>query len=385
MSSALAEWDRRIAAQADRARAAATDAYQRHVELGVALRARGRTTDALRELDAAAALRPSSDLQVLRALTLEHAGREDEARRAFRAAWSLDSSDAIKAYYLLTRADGAADAQVDRARAQLKAAYDRERTVNARPSIAPFAVLDAIPDTLSRVPVVGDELTGEAFALLSAGQYDEALAALRHPSSRRPPGERTDSPAAHFARAKEDEARNQVADARREYTAALRGTLAGRSVILVAIARLAQVEGDPAAAIDSFRHAVRLNPNEVTIHWELADALAADGRADERFCELVAGLMIDPLDARVFASAGQSFLDAAQHADAIAAFTRALELNPAAFEVRYALATALTRAGNAAEAARQFDRYERERRDALERRRRAIASEVEREEQGRGR
>ena len=59
-------------------------AYRLHVELGVAYRARGRLADALREFDAAGALRPSaSDVQVLRALTLEAAGRSEEAGRRF--------------------------------------------------------------------------------------------------------------------------------------------------------------------------------------------------------------------------------------------------------------------------------------------------------------
>ena len=100
METALVEWDRRIGAlEAARDReipgAPAQRAYQLHVELGVAYRARGRGADALREFDAAVALRPSaSDVQVLRALTLEAAGRSEEAGKAFRAAWTLDPRDA---------------------------------------------------------------------------------------------------------------------------------------------------------------------------------------------------------------------------------------------------------------------------------------------------
>lgn len=382
MSTALAEWDRRITILEERVKTATTGADQLHIELGVALRARGRMSDAVREFDAAAALRPSSsDVQVLRALTLESAGAVDEARRGFRAAWTLDKSNAVKAYYAL-RAGGALAAQ-DPERPYMTDAYRRLRTATARPSIAPFAVLDAVPDTLSPAPVVGDDLTARGFELLAAGKYTAGVAELRDVPQ--DAARTADAPAAQFARAREDEAHNRVPDAKREYRNALRGTLTGRSGILVAIARLAQVDGNLDEAIDAFRQAVRLAPNDPILHRELASAYSADGRTEDALCELVAALLIDPLDPQAHAAIGQVYIDTAQYADAVAALNRALELRPAGFEVRYALATALTRAGNASEASRQFELYERERRESLERRRRAIANEVDREERARGR
>src|SRR5262249_6908415 len=121
------------------------------------------------------------------------------------------------------------------------------------------------------------------------------------------------------------------------------------------------------------------------IHRELAGAYTGDGRTDDAFSELVAALLIDPLDAQAHAAVGQLYLDTGRHADAIAAFRRALELQPSVFEVRYALATALARSGDAAEASRQFEAYEQQRRAALEQRRRDITTEVEREERARAR
>ena len=154
----------------------------------------------------------------------------------------------------------------------------------------------------------------------------------------------------------------------------------GRSVLFVGIARLAQVEGDLAGAIDAFAQAVRLNPNDPNIHKELASAYAAEGRADEAFGELMAALLIDGRDAQAHAAIGQLYLDAGRDAEAVAAFNRALELMPDRYEIRYALATAHTRLGNTAEAARQLELFERARREALEQRRRDIANEVEQEE-----
>jgi cytochrome c-type biogenesis protein CcmH/NrfG len=64
----------------------------------------------------------------------------------------------------------------------------------------------------------------------------------------------------------------------------------------------------------------------------------------------------------------------------VSAFNRALELMPERYETRYALATAYTRLGRTAEAAHEFELFERIRREKLDERRRNIAREVEQEE-----
>jgi tetratricopeptide (TPR) repeat protein len=388
LGPALAEWDRRIAALRARSDGefagapTAARAYQLHVELGVAYRARGRMADALREFDAAAGIRPSSDVQVMRALTLESDGRVDEAGHAFRAAWSLDPRNPVKAYYAAQRGAGGT-LERERARAVLTDAY-RDMKFDAAPAISvPFVTLGVIPDNLSRTPIVADRSTARGFALLREEKFDEAVAALRKPARDDRTGS-ADSPLAHFTQGQRDEAGNRVAEARREYQAAAAGALAGRSVLLVAIARLAQVEGDSAGAIAAFAEAARLNPNDPNVHKELAAAYAAEGRAGDAFSELMAVVLIDRRDAQTHASIGQLYLDTGRNTDAVAAFGRGLELRPAGYEVRYALATAHTRLGNTAEAARQFEIYDRLRREALDKRRRDIANEVEQEERSRG-
>ena len=122
---------------------------------------------------------------------------------------------------------------------------------------------------------------------------------------------------------------------------------------------------------------MRLNPNYANIHKEFASALAAEGDPDSAFCELMAALLIDRRDPQVHAALGQLYLDTGRNAEAVVALSRALELKPDSYEVRYALATAYTRLGNAAEAERQLDIFDRARREALEQRRRDIANEVE--------
>jgi cytochrome c-type biogenesis protein CcmH/NrfG len=98
---------------------------------------------------------------------------------------------------------------------------------------------------------------------------------------------------------------------------------------------------------------------------------------------LIAAVLIDPMEAQAHAAVGQLYIDTGRYPDAVAALNRALELKPAAFEIRYALATALIRAGNASEGARQMELFERARRAADEQRRRDIADEVERAERPR--
>lgn len=382
-TQALADWDRAVQSfeaqvQRELLTASAERAWRLHVDLGNAYRNRGRLADAIREFDAAASLRSTdSELQLLRALTLEADGHPDAAAAAFRAAWNLVPNDPAKTYEALRRGLLAAD---DRARALgvLEQSYRRMIAGESRPLTSPLAVSDVVPDWASAMPIVGNERTAAGFALLAAGRYNEAAAALGRDPQR--PNAASDSPLRHFERAQRLEADSQVSEARREYAAALTGALAGRSVIYTAIGRLAQVEGDIPGAIDAYRQAVRLNPSDATMRLELANAFVAQGSVDDAFVEIVGGLLINPSSAPLYAGLGQLRLDAGQPDAAIPALTRALELSPDRYELRYALATALARLGRAQEAAVQLEQFERVRRELLERRRTTIQQEVEREE-----
>jgi tetratricopeptide (TPR) repeat protein len=361
MADALSEWDRRIALLEQDA--------DRHIERSVAYRLRGRLDDAVREFDATLVQHPnSSDVHLLRALTLESMQRADDAARGFAAAWAAEPGSLLKAYYVATRpAVNVADRE--RARARLTDVY-RQGSLKRSP---PFLVLDAIPDNLLRAPVVAAGDTAQAFALLAAGHFNEAVIALRQPTRL----DDADTPLSHFLRAQQDERIGEVASARSHYQQALTGALLGRGAIYVAVARLAQVEGDPSAAVEALTQAVALNPNEPYFRKELALAHASEGRVDEAFFEMIAALLIAPGDATTHAAIGQLFLDAGRDDEAVRALTRALELNPDAFEARYGLATALTRLGNTAEATRQLAQFELARREAQDRRRRDIANDVE--------
>jgi tetratricopeptide (TPR) repeat protein len=388
LASALTQWDQAIAALEARtagelAVATPQQAVRLHAERGLTYRARGRLEDALRELDRAAALAEesataagknpdASDIHLLRALTLRAAGKTEDAARAFHTAWALDAHNAVKAYYALQSHGTTTPAERDRAYGVLVETYRILAAQTAAPSTPPFPMLDPISDLLAPAPVVGDETTGRGFALLAARRYSEAVDALARGGAATKESART-----HLARGQAAEAAGHVPEARREYAAALDGTLAGRSVIHVAIGRLAQVDGDLPAAIEALRQAADLNPLDALIRQELAQAYAGQGDDAAAFAELVAALLVDPRRAAVHAAIGQLHLDAGRAEEAIPALTRALELNPDGYEIRYALAMALTRLGRTDEAARQLEAYDRVRRELLERRRQTIEREVQ--------
>jgi tetratricopeptide (TPR) repeat protein len=381
LNTALAEWDRSIKALESRVRRelpAASDqrAFQLRIELGLTYRQRGRLEDALREFDAAATGQPgASDVHVLRALTLAAAGKGADAGRAFRTAWLRDAANPVKAYLAVGPGSGLDAAERGRARQVLRDAFERTLATDKLPPGSPFLVLDPVPDTLSRTPIVADAGMARAFARLAEGKFDDAVAAFSGPDSITAPLE-GDSPLAHFERGRAGEIDGRQADARRAYTAALAGTLTGRHVLYVGIGRLAQVDGELDAAIEGFGHAVRLNPNDPLIHRELAGAYAAAGRIDDAFAELVAALLIDPRDVEAIAAVGQLFLDSDRADDAVAALRKAVGMKPNGLKTRYAFAVALSRAGQTEEAARQFAEFERMSRQALEDRRREVAGQA---------
>jgi len=382
VGAAVREWDRGITSledRVDRELAGASDAraYQLHLELGMAYRGRGRWRDAVREFDAAAALRPGgSDLQTLRALALEAAGRFEDAAKSFRLAWRFAPRNPVTAYSLLQRGAGEPSDRMA-AHAVLADVYSRlVRGTQTTPS-AVFPISGILPDTLARTPVIANPMLADVFVMLHAYKLSDASAApTRAPATVRD----SDSARAHFNRGKSHEQANRVGDARREYEAALSGTLIGRHVLYVALGRLALVDGDPAGAVDALMHAVRLAPNDPAIHTELAGAYAVQGLVDEAFRELVAALLIDPGDVHAYAAVGQLRLDAGADEEAVVAFSRALELMPERYEMRFGLATALTRLGRTSEAARQLERFERDRIETEEQRRREIAKDVEQQE-----
>ena len=370
MALALTEWDRQLANLRPQG-----DALNAHHMRGLAYYQRGRRNDALREFDAMLALHPTpslaSGIHMQRGLALEAIGNASKASEAYRMAWAGDLRNPGKAYVALRRGQLDEDAAA-RARGVLRDAYLRALDGDDR-FLAPFVprLFDLIPDTFSPLPIAGDGLD-RVFALIAAGRLDDAAAALADDTPAPAP---QDSARARIARGGIAEREGRLADARREYAAAIEGTLSGRSALYVAIGRAAQVDGDSEAAIDAFAQAVRLNPDSPVIRRELGSALVAAGRVEDAFTELVAALLISPRDAEVLAAIGQLFLDTDRAADAVAPLRRALVVKADRFQTHYALAVALSRTGRADEAKQEFEQFERLSRQAIDERRRTVAGQ----------
>lgn len=381
MNAALDEWNRTIGALEQRVARELRNAsderrFQLHVELGIAYRLRGRFDDALREFDAAASVQPrASDVHVLRALTLEAAGRDDEAADAYRIAWLRAPSDPAKAYLFLSRARSGEEAEHDRARTALTEVLTRP-TARREPDAAPVPVLDAVPDGLSRTPIAGDRVLAPVFAHLARNRLDDALAAAGDAGA----NDTSATPFTELQRGRSHELEGRYAEARTAYAAALAGTLTGRHMLYVGIGRLAQVDGDIDAAVDAFERAARLSPNDPVLHRELAAAYAAAGRTDAALTELAAALLIDPRDVDAMVASAQLLLDDEHAADAVNVLRRAIDVNPDRVDAHYALAVALSRAGRPDEAARQFERVDRLGREELDERRRTVTGKAGPEE-----
>jgi tetratricopeptide (TPR) repeat protein len=320
---------------------------------GYARIAHGEYTEAIAEFRNAAATDPmiadpaARSASTMRAVAALRQGRSAEARSLLEHSDALeDSSEAHRilgmAYWM--------DAQDDKSIEQLQIAI-RRNPGEERARVA-----------LARV-------------LSSAGQDSDAERALRETLDALP-----DSALARWWLGWGYERVNRFADARREFELAAAGAVAGRSRFYTSIGRLAGDAADVPGAIAAFARSVSASPNDPIGHRYLAGALLQQDRADEAFAELVAALLIDPLDADAHAGIGQIHLNAGRYEDAVAALGHAVELSADYAEARYALATALARLGRTQEAARQFERVEQAQRQMLADRRRKISLDVLKEE-----
>ena len=211
--------------------------------------------------------------------------------------------------------------------------------------------------------------------LSSAGRDEEAVTALEETLRVLP-----DSALAHWWLALSLERLNRFADARREFSQAASGAVAGEGQLHAAVGRSASAAADVPGAIQSFIRAVNANPNDTALHKHLAGSLAQEDRAGEALAEFMAALLINSGDAEAYTGIGQIHLNAGRDADAVDALRRATEIAPASHDARYALANALVRLGRTEEAAEHFVRVEQAQRQMLADRRRGLTHDVLKEE-----
>ena len=96
------------------------------------------------------------------------------------------------------------------------------------------------------------------------------------------------------------------------------------------------------------REALRLSPNSVKAHYDLANALAAQGKLEEAIDHYSAALRINPNYAQAHRNLGIALARQGKSKEAIAHFSAALRIAPGA-QAHYNLGTALAREGSTQE------------------------------------
>ncbi len=211
--------------------------------------------------------------------------------------------------------------------------------------------------------------------LSSAGRDADAQRALQDTLRAIPASGR-----AHWWLATSYEHVNRFADARHEYEQAASMAVAGRSHLLATVGRLASGAADGGGAIDALTRAVADDPANPAWHRLLAGALLLEDRPDDALAEFMAALRLDARDAGAHLGVGQIHLNAGRNTEAVDALRRATELSPDSVEAEYALATALTRLGNARDAARYFEHVQQVQQQRQAERRRTLSLDTLREE-----
>ena len=305
-------------------------------------------------------------------------------------------------------------AQVNAAIDKMSAGLDRweaETAGGSKEQDPPYGRGVLLGDETAAVPVLPLAAYADGFVRLRRGEYRDAIVALRRAAAttmderselatagqlaqegRHLEAERAlraivttrpESGLAHWWLGRVYENLNRIADARQEYEKAVAVALTGRATLYAAIGRLSHTEGNFARATEAFEQRVRLTPNDSVAHKDLAWIYLAQDRTEDALKELGLVISLDPRDFEAHAAIGRSRLEAGDHAGAIVALRRALELKPTLHEARYALALALKQTGRDAESAREMEQFERARREATEDRRRTMATEAQRQEQTR--
>ena len=310
-------------------------------------------TEAIAEFRKAAAIDPLVTDPAARSASMTQAvaalrqGRLEQARSLLEGAEALrDSSEAHRVLGLIYWAN----AQDDKSIGELQTAIRRN------PS-----------DERSRLAL--------ARVLSSAGRDSDAERTLLDTIQAFP-----ESALARWWLGLEHERVNRFADARREFELAAPSAVAGRGRFFAKIGQLASSAADFPGAVEAFARSVGLDLNDAESHKQLAGAFLQQDRAEEALVELIAALLIDPLDAGAHFGIGQIHLNAGRYDEAVTALRRAVGLSENHAEARYALATALMRSGNTQEAAREFDRVQQAQRQALADRRRTMLLDVLKEE-----
>jgi Flp pilus assembly protein TadD len=279
MAGGLTEWDRSVAALEGRV---ASEAARASTDAGAGLRLtlaqmyldRRRPADAVRELDAVAAVwSRRADVHGLRALAFDAMGRSAEAARAFAEAWTLDRDEPVAAYNLLRRATPAPP-EAEQARQALFRAYERLAPEGARKNAAVFPEPGFLADA---APVLPYAVYANGYARAAEGDYHAAILELRAAAAADPlladPAAATEGLRLGAAALRAE----RHAEARAHFESALASApQSSEAHRLLGLAYWAEYRYDE--SVQHLQHAVRANRHNERARLALARVLVDAGR-----------------------------------------------------------------------------------------------------------
>jgi len=142
--------------------------------------------------------------------------------------------------------------------------------------------------------------------------------------------------------------------------------LAGDSQVYAAIGRIRHNQLDLDRAASAYQRRVELTPNDAAAHIDLGDVYRAQDRLDEALAEYLVAALLDPTSVRALATAAQIYVAAGRDEAGVTLLRRAVALDSAHLESRYALARALMRLGLTDEARRELELFQQLQQKALQ-------------------
>ena len=141
------------------------------------------------------------------------------------------------------------------------------------------------------------------------------------------------------------------ANAVRSYeTAARLAPFAGAGLLQASIGRLDNNRLDFDAAAAAYGKRLAFTPNDSGAHLDLADVYRSQDKLDSALAESLVAALLDPTNARSFATIGQIHAASGRDEDAVQALRKAVAVDPAHLEAHYALSRALSRLNRVDEA-----------------------------------
>ena len=135
--------------------------------------------------------------------------------------------------------------------------------------------------------------------------------------------------------------------------------VAGRAAVYWRIAQLADRRQEYEQVIAALTRRARLLPDEPVAHKDLGLTLLRIGRDDQALTELLMALFLGGEDAATVTAIGRIHLAAERFADAERSLRRAVALDPANQQARYALGTTLIRMGKTSEGMQHLKEFDR--------------------------